>query len=112
MALDHYFDALERLIANKPINVPQGSKIGNDIVALEAGRKRGSIKKSRKSQALLVEAIEQAKNRHISPTGFSAASVKKQKARANDYKEKYHRALNREVNYLNKIAELKRKYES
>ena len=36
-----YFDALERLKSGKPINVPKGTKITNDSVALEAGRKRG-----------------------------------------------------------------------
>lgn len=43
--LEEYFDALERLKSNQPINVPKNSKINNDTVALEAGRKRGSIKK-------------------------------------------------------------------
>ena len=36
-----YFDALDRLKSNNPTNVPKGSKINNDTVALEAGRKRG-----------------------------------------------------------------------
>mgnify|MGYP006900717094 CR=1 FL=1 len=43
--LQEYFDALDRLKSNNPTNVPKGSKINNDTVALEAGRKRGSIKK-------------------------------------------------------------------
>ena len=45
-ALNDYYAALERLKANKPIILPKGSAINNDTVALEAGRKRGSIKKS------------------------------------------------------------------
>jgi|SRR5690606_34958454 len=57
-ALNEYYAALERLKANKPTILPKGSAINNDTVALEAGRKRGSIKKSR--HAALVEAIEQA----------------------------------------------------
>lgn len=57
-ALNDYYAALERLKANKPTVLPKGSTINNDTVALEAGRKRGSIKKSR--HAALVEAIEQA----------------------------------------------------
>ena len=57
-ALNEYYAALERLKANKPIVLPKGSAINNDTVAMEAGRKRGSIKKSR--HAALIEAIEQA----------------------------------------------------
>lgn len=57
-AENEYYAALERLKANKPTVLPKGSTINNDTVALEAGRKRGSIKKSR--HAALVEAIEQA----------------------------------------------------
>ena len=56
--LNEYYAALERLKANKPMVLPKGSAINNDTVALEAGRKRGSIKKSR--NAALVEAIELA----------------------------------------------------
>ena len=57
-AENEYYAALERLKANKPTVLPKGSAINNDTVALEAGRKRGSIKKSR--HAALVEAIELA----------------------------------------------------
>ena len=57
-ALNDYYAALERLKANKPEVLPKGSAINNDTVAMEAGRKRGSIKKSR--HAALIEAIEQA----------------------------------------------------
>ena len=69
-ALNEYYAALERLKANKPIVLPKGSAINNDTVALEAGRKRGSIKKSR--HAALIEAIElaaqQAGQNVLSPT--------------------------------------------
>ncbi len=43
--LQDYFDALERLKTGKPVNVPKGTKITNDSVSLEAGRKKGTIKK-------------------------------------------------------------------
>ena len=51
-ALNDYYAALERLKANKPEVLPKGSAINNDTVALEAGRKRGSIKKSRHATAV------------------------------------------------------------
>ena len=57
-ALNEYYAALERLKVNKPTILAKGFAINNDTVALEAGRKRGSIKKSR--YAALVEAIELA----------------------------------------------------
>ena len=39
-----YFAALERLKQNKPQVIEKGSPINKDTVALEAGRKRGSIR--------------------------------------------------------------------
>lgn len=52
-ATTKYFDALERLKA-------AGKKINNDTVALEAGSKKGSIKKSRPGHAELISAIATA----------------------------------------------------
>lgn len=45
--VNDYYEALKRLKRGKPVNVPKGTRITNDSVALEAGRKKGSIKKSR-----------------------------------------------------------------
>ena len=44
--LTEYFSALDRLKKNKPIRIPKGTKITNDSVALEAGKKKGTIKRS------------------------------------------------------------------
>jgi ribosomal protein S10 len=46
-SIEEYFLALERIKNNKPIRIQKGSRINKDTVALEAGRERGSIKKSR-----------------------------------------------------------------
>ena len=51
--VDQYFAALERLKA-------RGEPISNDAVALEAGKGRGSIKRSRPAHAELISAIEKA----------------------------------------------------
>lgn len=59
-ALSDYYNALDRLIKNQPINVAPGGKINKDTVALEAGRKRGSIKPSREGFAELIADIESA----------------------------------------------------
>lgn len=40
-----YYAALERLKQNKPTNVEKGTAVNKDTVALEAGKKRGSIRK-------------------------------------------------------------------
>lgn len=37
-SLHDYYDALERIKANKPVNIPKTLKISYDAVALEAGR--------------------------------------------------------------------------
>ncbi|MBU0562438.1 MAG: hypothetical protein KJ890_02680 [Gammaproteobacteria bacterium] len=54
-----YFAALERLKQNKPERVEKGSEINKDTVALEAGRKRGTIR-NRPGFETLIEAIATA----------------------------------------------------
>ncbi|MGU3862517.1 hypothetical protein ACVXHM_34155 [Pseudomonas aeruginosa] len=56
-AIDDYFAALQRLVDSKTRILPKGSDINKDAVALEAGRKRGSIKKSRAEHAEIIIAI-------------------------------------------------------
>lgn len=58
--ITEYRAALQRLIAGNPTIVPKESKINNDSVALEAGRKRGSIKKSRGEFLTLIREIREA----------------------------------------------------
>ena len=87
--LNEYYAALERLKVNKPTVLAKGSAINNDTVALEAGRKRGSIKKSR--HAALIEAIElaaQALGQNVlSPTQRIEQVKSKTKAVKNDYEQ-------------------------
>ncbi|WP_422155711.1 hypothetical protein KV699_01590 [Vreelandella titanicae] len=81
-AIDNYRAALQRLIEGKPQNVPKGSAINKDTVALEAGRKRGSIKKSRADNAPLIAEIEAAAAAHQDAAKPSASEdAQKQKAR-------------------------------
>ena len=88
-AVNEYYAALERLKANKSTVLPKGSAINNDTVALEAGRKRGSIKKSR--HAALVQAIElaaqQAGQNVLSPTQQIEQAKSKTKAVKSDYEQ-------------------------
>ena len=111
-ALNEYYVALERLKANKPTVLPKGSAINNDTVALEAGRKRGSIKRSR--YAALVEAIEFAAQEVgqnvLSPT--QQVEKAKNKSVKSDYeqlKEDYEKLLEKANSLFLENFELKQK---
>ena len=106
--LQEYFEALERLKSNNPINVPKGSKINNDSVALEAGRKRGSIKKSREIFVELIEAINNASQESTAEYDKLESKIFKLKNSAENYKEMYEKAINRELMYLERINELEK----
>ncbi|MGJ0495080.1 hypothetical protein [Aliarcobacter cryaerophilus] len=109
--LDDYYKALERLINNKPINVPKNTKINNDTVALEAGRKRGSIKKSREMFSdLLTKINEYSKNNNTEYKELKD-KVFKFKNKALVYQELYENALNRELMLIERIKELELKIE-
>ncbi len=112
--LNEYYAALERLKANKPTVLPKGSAINNDTVAFEAGRKRGSIKKSR--YAALVEAIElaaiDAEQNVLSPTQQVEKAKSKTKAVKTDYeqlKEDYEKLLEKCNSLLMENYELRHK---
>jgi len=104
-----YWSALDRLIADSPIRVQKGSPINKDTVALEAGRKRGAIKKSRPANAKLICAIEAA----AKPTAQGSAKST-EVALANvrekylDYRRRYHLALGREVLLIEKLKKLEK----
>ena len=113
-ALNEYYAALERLKANKPMVLPKGSAINNDTVALEAGRKRGSIKKSR--HAALIEVIEQAAQQEgqnvLSPTKQVEQAKSKKKKKKSDYeqlKEDYEILLEKCHSLILENFELKQK---
>lgn len=119
-AVDNYLTALQRLIEGRPQNVPKGSAINKDTVALEAGRKRGSIKKCRAENADLIAEIEAAAAKEKASKPSASNDVQKQKAlkqaakeQLGDLKEDYELALQKIVslaqeNYLLKqqISEL------
>lgn len=65
-AIKNFEDALQRLIDGKPRVISIPYSINNDTVALEAGRQRGAIKKSRPELAELLKAITEAEARRTS----------------------------------------------
>jgi len=64
-ALINLNEALNRLISNTPTRVPKDSKINNDTVALEAGLKRGAVKRSRPELAELLDDIKEAETKRL-----------------------------------------------
>ena len=104
--IDEYFEALDRLIKNQPINIQKGFKINKDSVALEAGRKRGSIKKSREVFHELIEAIDTVASKISLPKKEIDNKISKLKSQRDNYKELYEKTLNRELMYIEKINEL------
>ena len=108
-----YHDALNRLINNSPKIVPIGSKINNDTVALEAGRKRGSIKKSREIFWDLIEKINKVNNDQNAPLKAAEKKVQKYKSELQKYKKLYEESLNRElmmIETINQLEKTKQKY--
>lgn len=106
--LQDYFAALDRLKSNNPINVPKNSKINKDMVALEAGRKRGSIKRSREMFLELIEAINIASNENNAHYDKLTSKISQLKSSTQNYKELYEKAINREIMYLERINELEK----
>ncbi|HJV88284.1 MAG TPA: hypothetical protein VJ698_22635 [Noviherbaspirillum sp.] len=113
-ALADYFDALARLKAGQPLRVMKGTKITNDAVALEAGRGKGSIKKSRQVfqpliQAIAVAATEQSSN---SVERKKQTQLDKIKGAAHQYRKDLEVTMASLVARLYEIHELKKKVRS
>ncbi|MEP9317764.1 hypothetical protein ABKS89_11555 [Pseudomonas sp. LABIM340] len=102
-ALNEYYQALERLVNNTPLRLDRGSKISKDTVALEAGRGRGSIKKSRVQFFDLIEAIQLAASNQRSTT----APGEELRELVNQYRDLYEAALVREVSLLSELTKCK-----
>lgn len=98
-----YFDALERLKTGKPVNVPKGTKITNDSVSLEAGRKKGTIKKSRPIFTDLINAIDVAANAEAKPSDEMRERLDAAKAEADRYRTLWEEALVREVSLVKQL---------
>lgn len=101
--LKDYFEALERLKNGKPVNVPKGTKITNDSVSLEAGRKKGTIKKSRPVFIDLINAINAAAATDIKQTDELRMRLDQAKAEASKYRTLWEEALAREVSLVKEI---------
>jgi len=101
--LKDYFEALERLKRGKPVNVPKGSKISNDSVSLEAGRKKGTIKKSRPIFSDLIQAIDAVAKAETKPTDEMQGRLHEARADAVRYRVLWEEALAREVSLVKQL---------
>lgn len=75
----NFYDALQRLVDGKPKVIAGAYSINNDTVALEAGRKRGTIKKSRPELAELIVAITEAETLRTGQSGNNKIDIRDQK---------------------------------
>lgn len=112
-ALSEYFEALERLVKNKPVRVPAGTRISNDSVSLEAGRGKGSIKRSRPVFARLIAAIEAATEAQPGKKVVMAAKAKAEryKSKLEDLQAALDSSLAREVSLLSQLLDARRRIE-
>ena len=108
-SLDEYYEALSRLKSGKPINVPKSTRITNDAVSLEAGRGKGSIKKSRSIFQDLIIAIKEAADEQIRPQNQQKLQLERTKEKAERYRRELEAALAREVSLLHELYETKKK---
>ena len=110
-SIEEYQAALKRLKENRPLRVPKGSKINKDTVALEAGRKRGSIKKSRPAFAGLIADIQKNSKRQNSILAKAELKASRMRSVAQDFESLYENALNRELMLLHKISQLEQEFQ-
>lgn len=113
MQHDDYYRALERLRTNKPEVLSKGSyKINKDTVALEAGRKRGTIKPSRNQFEDLITAIENVaaiyNNKDLDKLNKANALAARYKSESEEFRENYYAALNREMMLVRRLSDLEK----
>lgn len=106
--LQDYFAALERLKNGVPIVVSKGTKITNDSVAQEAGRGKGSIKKSRPVFQDLIGAISQTSANQSKPQTDIKEKLVSAKSSAKEYRVLWEEALAREASLLFELYEVKK----
>ena len=100
-ALEDYYTALERLKKRK-------EKINNDAVAIEAGRKKGSIKKSREAFRELITAIDAAATEQSQQGNETREQLNRTKQSVKHFKEQLDAALSRELSLLHEVYNLKK----
>jgi hypothetical protein len=101
--IQDYFSALRRLKEGRPTVIAKGSKITNDSVSLEAGRKKGTIKKSRPIFHDLIVAINAAASVDSSPHEKLKEQLSSEKGEAKRYRVLWEEALSREISLVKQL---------
>ena len=104
-----YFDALKRIKEKKSIRVHRDAKITQNLVALEAGRKAGSIKPSRSSFTLLIQEIEKAAKEQEKGTDILKAKLFGQQEEISEKELAIDQSLSRQANLIFAIYKTKLK---
>ena len=97
-----YYAALDRLCKRK------GARINNDAVAIEAGRKKGSIKKSRSQFAELIDAIDAASAASDRPKLDVTDRLERAKRDAKHLRAQLDESLARELSLLRQVFNLRK----
>lgn len=101
--LDDYREALMRLKNGRPVNVPKGTKITNDAVSLEAGRKKGTIKRGRPIFKVLIEEISLAAGEQSTLFDEDKVRIEGLKAERDRFRVLWEEALTREVSLVKQL---------
>lgn len=100
-----YYNALDRIIKGCPINIPVGSRINNDNVAIEAGRKKGAIKNKRGPFKALIDDIRRAgKEQRGSVT--NEGKLRAAKGEVEKFRVLWEESLGRELSLARQVLEL------
>ncbi|MGF6568614.1 hypothetical protein ABH945_000690 [Paraburkholderia sp. GAS333] len=100
-SLAEYFAALGRLKNRK-------EKINNDTVSIEAGRKKGSIKKSRPQFKALILAIEDAQTSAENPKADETKELDDAKENAKSLERQLNASLCRELSLAREVFQLRK----
>lgn len=99
--LNDYRAALERLKKRK-------AKINNDTVSVEAGRKKGSIKKSRPQFESLIADIEKAAAEIAEERNEPSLRYERAREAKKSLQQQLDEALEREICLIKEVFDLKR----
>ncbi|MDK6080551.1 hypothetical protein [Massilia varians] len=105
--LTEYRTALNRLKDGQPKIVPKGTKITRDAVSLEAGRGKGSIKKSRPVFSQLIAEIEAAAAEQSLPRRGVEQQSDRLKSEIKELRTQLDAALSREMSLVYELFEVK-----
>lgn len=106
--MKEYFEALSRLKSGRPAIVAKGIKITKDAVSVEAGRQKGSIKKSRPRFTELIAAIDAAAKEQASPQQEQERRITKVKLNIEDLQAQLDAALAREQSLVLELYDLRK----